>query len=119
GWFPSGQRVPCIRRVFTDTLAYLTQRFGPDVATWQWGRLHRLPLKHVLSNRGDLGQLLNHGGGPVSGDMPTVCNTGSDPTWLATTGAGYRLIADLATNCLLAVDAQSQSGHPGSPHYSD
>jgi penicillin amidase len=81
--------------------------------------LHRLPLKHVLSNRGDLGQLLNHGGGPVSGDMTTVCNTGSDPNWLATTGAGYRLIADLATNCLLAVDAQSQSGHPGSPHYSD
>jgi penicillin G amidase len=119
GWFPSGQRVPCIRRVFTDTLAYLTQRFGPDLATWQWGRLHRLPLKHVLSNRGDLGQLLSHGGGPVSGDMTTVCNTGSDPNWLATSGAGYRLIADLATNCLLAVDAQSQSGHPGSPHYSD
>ena len=38
---------------------------------------HQLPLKHVLSNRGDLGQLLNHGGGPVKGDMITVCNTGS------------------------------------------
>ncbi len=119
GWFPDGQRLPCIRRVFTDTLAYLTQRFGTDMSAWQWGRLHRLPLKHVLSNRGDLGQLLNHGGGPVKGDMITVCNTGSGPDWLATSGAGYRLIADLATNCLLAVDAQSQSGHPGSPHYSD
>jgi penicillin G amidase len=119
GWFPDGQRVPRIRRVFTDTLAYLTQRFGTDMSAWQWGRLHRLPLKHVLSNRGDLGQLLNHGGGPVKGDMNTVCNTGSGPGWLATSGAGYRLIADLATNCLLAVDAQSQSGHPGSPHYSD
>ena len=51
--------------------------------------------------------------------MGTVCNTGSDPNWLATTGAGYRLIADLATRTLLAVDAQSQSGHPLSPHYSD
>ena len=51
--------------------------------------------------------------------MTTVCNTGSDANWLATSGAGYRLIADLATNHLLAVDAQSQSGHPGSPHYSD
>lgn len=119
GWFPDGQRVPRIQRVFADTLAYLTQRFGPDMSAWQWGRLHRMPLKHVLSNRGDLGQLLDHGGAPVNGDMTTVCNTGSDPNWLATTGAGYRLIADLATNCLLAVDAQSQSGHPGSPHYSD
>jgi penicillin amidase len=119
GWFSDGQRVPRIQRVFAETLTYLAQRFGPDMAAWQWGRLHRMPLKHVLSGRGDLGQLLNHGDGPVNGDMTTVCNTGSDPDWLATTGAGYRLIADLATNRLLAVDAQSQSGHPGSPHYSD
>jgi penicillin amidase len=119
GWFPQGQRVACIQRVFAETLAFLSQRLGPDMSNWQWGRLHRMPLKHVLSNRGDLGQLLNHGDGPVGGDMTTVCNTGSDPIWLATTGAGYRLIADLATNSLLAVDAQSQSGHPGSPHYSD
>jgi penicillin amidase len=119
GWFAGGQRVPRIQSVFRETLAYLTERFGPDLSSWQWGRLHRLPLRHVLSNRGDLGQLLDHGGGPVSGDMTTVCNTGGDPNWLATTGAGYRLIADLATSSLLAVDAQSQSGHPGSPHYSD
>jgi penicillin amidase len=119
GWFPRGQRLPRIRRVFSDTLAYLTQRLGPDMSAWLWGRLHRLPLRHVLSNRGDLGQLLDHVALPVKGDMTTVCNTGSDPSWLATSGAGYRLIADLGTNCLLAVDAQSQSGHPGSAHYSD
>jgi len=119
GWFADGQRLPCIQRVFSETLTYLTQRFGSDMSGWQWGRLHWLPLRHVLSNRGDLGQLLDHGGGPVSGDMTTVCNTGGDANWLATTGAGYRLIADLATNQLLAVDAQSQSGHPGSPHYSN
>jgi penicillin amidase len=119
GWFPAGQRIPRIRGVFSDTLAYLSQCLGPDMAAWQWGRLHRLPLKHVLSMRGDLGQLLNHGGVPVNGDMVTVCNTGSDPNWLATTGAGYRLIADLSTSSLLAVDAQSQSGQPGTPHYSD
>jgi penicillin G amidase len=119
GWFPREERVPSIRRVFGETLVYLAQRFGPDMSAWQWGRLHRMPLKHVLSNRGELGQLLDHGGGPIGGDMTTVCNTGSDPNWLATTGAGYRLIADLATKNLLAVDAQSQSGNPGSPHYSD
>jgi penicillin amidase len=119
GWFPDGQRVPRIQRVFIDALAYLTRRFGPDMSGWQWGGLHSLPLKHVLSHRGELGQLLDQRGRPASGDMTTVCNTGSDPNWLATTGAGYRLIADLASNCLLAVDAQSQSGHPGSHHYSD
>lgn len=119
GWFPDGQRISRIRSVFSDTLAYLVQRLGPDMTAWQWGRLHRLPLKHVLSMHGDLGQLLNHGGVQVNGDMVTVCNTGSDPNWLATTGAGYRLIADLSTSALLAVDVQSQSGQPDTPHYSD
>jgi penicillin amidase len=119
GWFTTGERLPAIRRVFAEALAHLTQRLGPEMATWHWGRLHRLPLRHVLSSRGDLRQLLDHGGGPVKGDMTTVCNTGGDPDWLANSGAGYRLIADLATNCLLAIDAQSQSGNPGSRHYSD
>ena len=51
----------------------------------------------------------------------TVCNTGSGPDWIAATGAGYRMIADLnsAPPTLCAVDAQSQSGQPGSPHYAD
>jgi penicillin amidase len=119
GWFAEGQRLPTIRRVFSKTLAHLTQRFGPNPSEWQWGRLHRMPLLHVLGGRGDLAQLLNHGDVPVRGDMATVCNTGSDPDWRATTGAGYRLIADLATRELHAIDAQSQSGAPGTPHYSD
>ena len=119
GWFPAGARLPQIRRVFGDTLAFLTERFGADLSAWHWGRVHRMPLKHVLSTRGDLAQLLNAGGGPVKGDMITVCNTGSGPDWVASSGAGYRLIADLSTDCLLAVDCQSHSGHPGTPHYSD
>ena len=51
--------------------------------------------------------------------MITVCNTGSGTDWLATTGAGYRLIADLAHHGLWAIDAQSQSGLAATPHYSD
>lgn len=119
GWFPAGERVATIRRVFTETLADLTKRFGPDLTQWHWGKLHRMPLRHVLASRGDLAALLNHGDVPVRGDMATVCNTGSDPDWLATSGAGYRLIADLARQELLAIDGQSQSGAPGTPHYSD
>ena len=121
GWFIRGDREPRIREAFEATLDLLTQRFGPDMSQWEWGQLHRLPLRHILSSRGDLGQLLDHGGTPVKGDMGTVCNTGSGPDWTATSGAGYRLIADFAaaTPALLAVDGQSQSGHPGSSHYGD
>ncbi len=119
GWFPAGQREAALLRAFQQTLDDLTQRMGPEISQWQWGRLHRLPLKHVLTARGDLAQLLDHGGAGVSGDMITVCNTGGGPQWLANSGAGYRLVADLAVPGLWAIDAQSQSGHAGTPHYSD
>jgi penicillin amidase len=116
-----GRREQRIAEAMQAAINVLTARLGPDMAGWTWGRLHRLPLRHVLSSRGDLGQLLDHGGVGVRGDMTTVCNTGGDANWLATTGAGYRFIADLSGSPprLMAVDAQSQSGHPGSPNYSD
>lgn len=121
GWFPNGDRQQQLRKTFSETLEYLIDRFGSDMSDWEWGRLHFMPLRHVLSSRGDLGQLLDHGGAGVRGDMLTVCNTGSGPDWTANTGAGYRMVADLSSSppVLRAVDAQSQSGQPGSPHYND
>jgi penicillin G amidase len=121
GWFRQGNREARVIEAFSSTLDELAGKLGPDMAAWQWARLHRMPLKHVLSSRGDLGQLLDHGGAAVRGDMGTVCNTGSGPDFTATSGAGYRLIADFsaAIPTLLAIDGQSQSGHPGSPHYRD
>jgi YVTN family beta-propeller protein len=61
------------------------------------------------------------GGKPVRGDYVTVCNTGLAPDYSAPSGAGYRFIADFSDprGGLWAVDAGSESGHPGSPHYND
>ena len=75
----------------------------------------------MLAARGDLGELLNHGGAGVRGDATTVCNTGRGPDFEANAGAGYRMICDLGESPagLWAVDCQSQSGHPGSPNYRD
>src|SRR5262249_55051943 len=88
---------------------------------WTWGKLHVLPLRHFLSGRGDLAQLLDHGGVPVKGTSPTICSTTSGPNFEIRQGASYRLLADLSSSppVLQAVDSQSQSGHPGSPHYRD
>jgi penicillin amidase len=121
GWFPAGAREPAIRETFRATLDGLTDRLGADMTTWAWGRLHTLTLRHVLSGRGELGRLLDRGGAAVGGDIVTVFNTGPGPGFDARTGAGYRMIADLAPGpqALWASDAQSQSGHPGSPHYAD
>jgi penicillin amidase len=121
GWFAAGRREQVMRTALETSLDWLTERLGPKVAQWTWGKLHGLTLRHILSGRGDLGQLLDHGGLPVQGNAQTVCNTGLGPQFEARTGANYRLVADLSTSPpgLWAVDAQSQSGHPGSPHYRD
>ena len=122
GWFPSDvERQKAIVATFLGALDFLQQKFGPDMLNWSWGRLHMLQQKHVLSTRGELGQLLDLGGVPVRGDYVTVCNTGLGPDYSAPTGAGYRLIADLSDpdGGLWAIDAGSESGHTGSPHYND
>ena len=99
----------------------LTERLGPDMSGWHWGRIHKITLNHLLSDRGDLSDLLRRGGQPVGGNGITVSNTGFDPNYLASIGANWRHNADLADDPpgLWAVDATGQSGHPGSPHYGD
>jgi penicillin amidase len=121
GWFGPGARTKTIHAAFGGALDWIQNRLGPDVAGWQWGKIHTLPLRHYLSGRGDLAQLLDHGGIPVKGNSHTVCNTGLGAQFEARSGPGYRLIADLNTSPpgLWAVDGQSESGHPGSPHYRD
>jgi penicillin amidase len=121
GWFEPGGREQTILTAMKSALDLLTKRLGPDMKQWSWGKLHVLPLRHILSGRGDLGQLLDHGHLPVKGDAQTVCNTGLGGQFEARAGANYRLIADMDMSPpgLWAVDCESASGHPGSPHYGD
>ncbi|MEX1230008.1 MAG: penicillin acylase family protein [Planctomycetaceae bacterium] len=123
GWFAKGDadRIEKIHQAATATFADLAKRLGNEPRQWTWGRLHTMSMKHVLSPIGDLGQLLDQSRDAVRGDMSTVCNTGRSPDYQAMTGAGYRLIADMQTSppVLHHVDAQSNSGNPGSAHYRD
>jgi penicillin amidase len=121
GWFPPGQREPAILAEMESALAWLAERFGASMEEWSWGRLHVLLLRHFLSGRGNLGELLDRVPQPVAGDYTTVCNSGSDAGFAARAGAGYRLLVELSAtpSGLWAVDVQSQSGHPGSTHYGD
>jgi penicillin amidase len=121
GWFAQHDRTDAVVQAFRHTVDNLEGRFGPDPSHWTWARVHGIALRHVLSGRGELGRLLDRGGVPVRGSGVTVCNTGYDPNYMASIGANYRLIADLATSPpgLWAVDAAGASGDPGNPHYCD
>ncbi len=121
GWFQHSERKTAIREVMSEAVEYLVGRLGPDMSEWQWGRVHVLSPRHSLSGRGDLDRLLNQQGGPVSGSAITVCNTSPGGQLEVKMGASYRMLADLGSSppVLWASDSQSQSGHPGSPHYGD
>ncbi|HEX7446224.1 MAG TPA: penicillin acylase family protein, partial [Pirellulales bacterium] len=120
GWFAPGRRVPAARDAFAAALDTLATRLGADLAGWQWGKLHRVQSRHVLSGRGELAALLDQPPQPVRGNMLTVCNTGSDADWQGTLGAGYRMLVDMSAPAeMWAIDAGSASGHPGSRHYAD
>ena len=118
-WFARNDREQAIVDAMSSALDEIEGRLGPDMDTWKWGTLHKIHLRHVLTDRGDLGELLDRGGLPVGGNGVTVCNTGFDPNWGALMGANYRLISDLGQDGMWAVESQGQSGHPGSEHYCD
>ncbi len=118
-WFHNADREKAVLDTLRAALSELEERLGKDMSGWKWGELHKVQLRHVLSGRGDLGELLDRGGLPVGGSGVTVCNTGFDPNWGALMGANYRLISDLGENGMWAVESQGQSGHPGSEHYCD
>ena len=122
GWFASPEaRDEAVRSAMVRALDQLTERLGDDITTWNWGRLHTLPLQHVLSVRGGLGRLLDRGGEPVSGNGIVVSNTGSAPDFVSKSGANYRLLVDLAEAPaqMWSLDAAGPSGQPGSPHYAN
>ncbi len=99
GWFGSGRRAEAIRGAMGSALDYLANRLGPDMNGWAWGRLHVMPLRHILSGRGDLGRLLDAAGEPVKGDMTTVCNTGQGGSFEARWGATIASSPTLAIRC--------------------
>jgi penicillin amidase len=121
GWFTRRDRRTAARAALMAALDDLGTRLGPDMESWQWGRLHTLVQKHFLSGIGDLGQLLDRSGVPVRGDVSVIASSTPDANYAAYLGASYRMVADLSDpkRGIWAVDVAGVSGHPGSPHYDD
>jgi penicillin amidase len=113
---------PCVANAFSATVDWLAHRLGPQIANWQWGRLHPLRLEHALSRRKPLGMLFDVPSFPWTGDLETVRAGGSAPGGYEASGpiSAYRLIADCGDwDSTLSCIPAGQSGHRGSPHYAD
>jgi penicillin amidase len=113
-------------RAFGAAVAELEDLQGNDSARWNWGGLHTITHEHDVMNSFPLiNSLFNRGPYNASGGSSIVNATG----WSALAeGNPYairnvpsmRMIVDLSNlQNSLTIHLTGQSGHPGSPHYTD
>jgi len=88
--------------------------YGPDMQSWQWGKVHKILFHHPLG-------VPAFDRGPVArpGDANTV-NATSGTHFQQNSGASYREILDLGNwDNSVMTNVPGESGDPESPHYSD
>ncbi|MBN2516495.1 MAG: penicillin acylase family protein, partial [Deltaproteobacteria bacterium] len=113
-----------VRQSYRDSLAYLNDRLGKDPTQWQWGKLHRLLLKHPMGQVEALDRVfkLNRGPFEIGGSWHTVCKFTYDVTkpYDTSFGVSQRHIYSLTDwNTSLSVIPTGTSGIPASDHYCD
>lgn len=111
-------------RSLRETVSEIASFQGEDVGAWEWGKMHKLTLKHPLGRVAILDRLFNLNRGPFSvpGSYHTVCPYAYSFTNLYETnhGASHRHIYDLANwDLSLTVIPTGTSGIPASPFYLD
>jgi penicillin G amidase len=100
------------------------QRWGGTVATWNYGRLHSLTLRHRLDKMPFFGPWMRRGPFPLAGSAETVLAFGArwqeDGNMTVTYGPSMRWVVDWSQpDRAFAVLPGGQSGHPADPHYDD
>jgi len=120
---PEAGRDAVLLQSLEQAVSILKSKLGPDMADWQWGRLHHMTYEHDLSATSDLEmrKKLDVGPLPQGGDGFTVHNTGYRASdFNQNTGASYREVIDLSDwDRSLTLNSPGQSGDSTSPHYRD
>lgn len=116
-----------IKRALVQARVELTMKLGKVPATWRWGRLHQLELKHpvfgtdsvpdVVRNVFDRGGIELPGGNSiVNANSWDAASDGYD----VTTGPSMRMVIDLSDlDRSVWVNSTGQSGHAYDRHYTD
>lgn len=109
-------------RALEAAVSSLSDRLGPDMDTWRWGRLHTLTYHHPL---GSVGALKSFNYGPIEhgGSRGTVLMggyTGIDGSYEDMAGPVFKQIIDMAhiDRAMMVIDS-GQSGRPLTDHYHD
>jgi len=122
-WSAPGGSGETIERCLARTIQTLRSVLGDNMAEWRWGRLHQIRFDHLMAQQPPLDLVFGHGSFPIGGDMNTVLQTATPPNEPLAGPAvapSYRQIIDMGElDNSRAMFAPGQSGHLGSPHYSD
>ena len=120
------QRDDILLRSFEEAFSAGREQLGEDLDAWKWGTLHTATfVSNPLGASGiDLiEQLVNRGPVATSGGSDSVNATAWSPASGGFAVGGLpsmRMIVDLADfENSVTIHTTGQSGHPGSPHYSD
>jgi penicillin G amidase len=102
---------------------FLIEKFGTDIKTWQWGKLHQMRLMHVLGAQKPLDKIFNIEGIAMGGDTDTLCQVAFQPGnhyGGTLTAASYRQIIDMGDfDKSVCSFPGGQSGNLLSPHRND
>ncbi len=120
---PVEGRREILARALAEAWREGASRFGPDVAHWDYGALHRITLDHPLGGVPLLGSRWNRGPFPVPGSPTTILAFGGpwrEDHQEVTYGPSMRFVTDAARpQETWAVMPGGQSGHPWDAHYDD
>jgi penicillin G amidase len=123
-----------IRQSMNETLDGLEAKFGGNISTWQWGKLHKVTFKHLFSGHSTLiDKFIDIGPFGIGGDGTTIFNTEypfykslkdypefSHTEFENTVGPVMRYIFDFSKpNQFYMILTTGESGNVFSHHYKD
>lgn len=116
-----------VKRALVDARLDLARKLGKVPATWRWGRLHQLELRHKVMSQDSVPELIKDvfdRGGLELGGGNSIVNANSwnasGPGYMVESGPSMRMVVDLADlDASRWVNSTGQSGHPYNAHYDD
>ena len=122
-WMPRERRNEVMLASLKSAVAEVGTRLGPDMSSWQWGKMHRAVFKHPLDAVLDPAGLaqFNVDAGAIGGSANTPMVAAYQPSdFHLIVGASFRMVLDVGNwDASRAINAPGQSGNPASPHYRD
>ncbi len=122
GYFPFDDWDIPLLQSLEAAAEHLSNTFGEDTSGWSWGNLHTMHFRHGIGREDPAASLLNiqRFGSGGSGETVNAAGHPGGESFNTISLVTYRQILDVGNfDNSLFILPPGQSGHVGSPHYSD